>query len=84
MDTNIVGIQIAKGRKSKGLSQARLAELLNVTQQCVHKWEKGETLPDVFTIGKIAEVICNFDINYFLDKQMCAGDTCVCCDPIAN
>ena len=34
-------------RKSKGLSQAQLAEALNYTHKAVSKWENNKNLPDV-------------------------------------
>ncbi|MBS4537541.1 helix-turn-helix transcriptional regulator [Clostridium sp. D2Q-11] len=34
-------------RKEKGLSQEKLAELLNVSRQSVSKWEAGQTYPEI-------------------------------------
>ncbi|MCL2228928.1 MAG: helix-turn-helix domain-containing protein [Firmicutes bacterium] len=79
MDTKIVGTRIAEGRKNIKLSQEQFAKLLNVTQQCVGKWERSESLPDVFMLGKIGEAIGTTDINYFLGKTPCACDFCECC-----
>ncbi|HHU42780.1 MAG TPA: helix-turn-helix domain-containing protein, partial [Clostridiales bacterium] len=45
MDYTLIGKQIAKGRKNKGLSQSALATMLNVTPQAVSKWERNESLP---------------------------------------
>ena len=42
-------------RKSKGLSQAQLAEALNYTDKAVSKWEKNETIPDIASLSAIAE-----------------------------
>ena len=42
-------------RKSRGLSQAQLAEALNYTDKAVSKWEKNETIPDVASLSAIAE-----------------------------
>ena len=36
-----IGSNIAKIRKQKGYSQAKLAEVLNVSPQAVSKWETG-------------------------------------------
>lgn len=82
MDTRIIGIRIAEGRKHIGLSQARFAELVNVTPQAVSKWERGESLPDIFMLGKIGEIIGTRDINYFLGKAPCSCDFCECCKNI--
>jgi len=79
MDTSIIGKRIAEGRIAKGLSQALFANKLNVTQQCVGKWERGESLPDIFTLAKIGDIIGTNDICYFLGKEPCTC-TCGCCD----
>ena len=47
-------------RKSRGLSQAQLAEALNYTDKAVSKWEKNETIPDIASLSAIAEY---FDIT---------------------
>ncbi|MCL2756445.1 MAG: helix-turn-helix domain-containing protein [Firmicutes bacterium] len=83
IDTSIIGTRIADGRKANGLTQAQFAEQLNVTGQCVGKWERGESLPDIFTLGKIGEIIGTNDICYFLGKPPCAC-TCGCCDCCKN
>jgi len=75
----IIGIRIAEGRKKIGLSQAQFAAKLNVSPQAVGKWERSESLPDIFTLGKIGEVIGTTDINYFLGKLPCSCKFCDCC-----
>ena len=83
MDISIIGIRIAEGRKNIGLSQMQFAEKLNVTQQCVGKWERNESLPDIFMLGKIAKLIGTNDICYFLGKEQCKCD-CGCCECCSN
>jgi len=51
-----IGEKIFKSRKANGLTQAGLAELLHVSPQAVGKWERGESLPDVFMLAKIAKI----------------------------
>jgi transcriptional regulator with XRE-family HTH domain len=51
------GQRIAALRKNKGLTQEKLAEVLNVTGQAVSKWEKGNTLPDVSLLPALARVL---------------------------
>ena len=79
MDYSVIGKRIAAGRKNRGLSQAQFAELLYVTPQCVGKWERSQSLPDIFMLGKIGEVIGTTDINYFLGKPPCECVFCSCC-----
>ena len=37
---------IAACRKEKGMTQAQLAEKLNITDRAVSKWETGKSMPD--------------------------------------
>lgn len=79
MDISVIGKQIANGRKEKGLSQVTLAEMLNVTPQAVSKWERGESLPDIFMLAKISDIFDVYDIGYFLGKDSpCPCGFCDC------
>ncbi len=44
-------------RKKQGLTQAKLAELLQYSEKSVAKWESGTTLPSVETLSKIASYL---------------------------
>jgi len=46
MDQIKIGAFIAERRKAKNLTQAQLAEKMNVTDRAVSKWERGKCLPD--------------------------------------
>ena len=46
MDQIKIGKFIAERRKSLGLTQARLGEMLGITDRAVSKWERGISLPD--------------------------------------
>lgn len=52
--------QIAKNisdcRKKLKLTQYELAEKLNYTDKAVSKWERGECVPDVFVLKKMADL----------------------------
>ena len=48
---------LKKYRKEKGYSQSQLAEKLFVTRQCVSKWEKGATQPDLQTLAEICRIL---------------------------
>ncbi|MBQ7706159.1 MAG: helix-turn-helix domain-containing protein [Lachnospiraceae bacterium] len=43
-------------RKQKGYSQEEIAEKLGVSRQAVAKWEKGESLPDIESCMKLADL----------------------------
>ena len=43
-------------RKKLGLSQTALGKKLQYSNKNISKWEQGETIPDVFTIKKLASI----------------------------
>lgn len=43
----MLGKTIARLRKSKGLTQAKFADMIHVTQGAISQWETGRTNPDV-------------------------------------
>lgn len=51
------GKRIAKLRNENNLTQAELAEKINMSTQAVFKWETGGGFPDVQTIPEIARVL---------------------------
>ena len=50
----IIDRNLQKLRAEKGNTQEELASFLLVTPQAVSKWERGESIPDVFLLPKIA------------------------------
>lgn len=64
MESNMIGNKIAKARKKINFSQAQLAEQLFISSQAVGKWERGESIPDIVTISKLAKIL-GVDLNYF-------------------
>lgn len=55
-------------RKSKKLTQYQLAEKLNYSDKSISKWERGEAIPDVLILAKLA-AFYNITINDFLGKS---------------
>lgn len=54
---NTIGSNITKLRREKGMTQAELAEKLNVSVQAVSKWENDISHPDLERIGDLAAVL---------------------------
>ncbi|RPD40521.1 pentapeptide repeat-containing protein [Chitinophaga barathri] len=73
MDTKLIGGKIAKARKEKNMSQAQLAQLLFISQQAVGKWERGESIPDIVTLNRLAEIF-GVDLNYFSENFPSTAD----------
>lgn len=55
MDAKMTGKIINSRRKEKGLTQIQLAELLNVSNRAVSKWENGDGFPDITLLPLIAK-----------------------------
>ena len=51
-----IGSNIASARKSCGMTQAELAERIGYSDKAVSKWERAESVPDVFTLAQLAKV----------------------------
>lgn len=43
-------------RKQAGLTQIKLAEILNYSDKAVSKWERGESVPDIFILAQLADL----------------------------
>lgn len=67
METNIVGNKITQARKKLNLSQSDLARQIFISAQAVGKWERGESLPDIITLMRLAKIL-NVDLNYFSEE----------------
>ncbi|MBS1780838.1 MAG: pentapeptide repeat-containing protein [Bacteroidetes bacterium] len=73
MDTKIIGSKIVQARKKANMSQAQLAQLLFISPQAVGKWERGESVPDIITFNRLAEIL-SVDLNYFSENFPSAGN----------
>ena len=52
-----IGEVIKNKRQKRNITQAELAELLNVTPQAVSRWEMGISYPDIAMVPKISEAL---------------------------
>jgi uncharacterized protein YjbI with pentapeptide repeats len=73
LTTKLIGQKIAEARKKVNLSQAALAERLFISSQAVGKWERGESMPDLITFNRLAELL-GVDLNYFSENFLSAGN----------
>lgn len=67
LNSKSVGNKIATARKNSHLSQAELAEQVSISAQAVGKWERGESMPDITTLNRLAELL-GVDLNYFSEN----------------
>ena len=57
MDQNKIGRFIAECRKAKQLTQAQLAEKLNITDRAISKWETGKGMPDSSIMLELCDIL---------------------------
>lgn len=67
LSTKTIGNKIAEARRKINVSQAQLAERLFISPQAVGKWERGESMPDITTLNRLAEIL-GVDLNYFSEN----------------
>lgn len=67
LNSKSIGNKIATARKKTNLSQAQLAQHVSISSQAVGKWERGESMPDITTLNRLAEIF-GVDLNYFSDS----------------
>ncbi|MBE6819533.1 MAG: helix-turn-helix transcriptional regulator [Ruminococcaceae bacterium] len=56
MDKKTMGAFISALRKSKGMTQQDVADILNVSNKTVSKWERDEGCPEIMMLPAIAEL----------------------------
>ncbi|MCX2680024.1 helix-turn-helix domain-containing protein [Galbibacter sp. EGI 63066] len=66
LNSKSIGNKIAVARKKINLSQSELAKHVSISPQAVGKWERGESMPDITTLNRLAEIL-GVDLNYFSD-----------------
>lgn len=62
-----IGNKITIARKKVALSQSSLAQKIAISPQAVGKWERGESMPDIIVLNRLAEIL-SVDLNYFSVK----------------
>lgn len=64
----LIGKQIAKIRKDSGLSQAQLAEVIDVASETISRLERGVSIPSLKTLEEISHAL-NISLKDLLDFQ---------------
>ncbi len=52
----IIAANLTHLRQEAGLTQVQLAEMLNYSDKAVSKWERGESIPDLRVLIKLADI----------------------------
>lgn len=58
-----VGERIQTLRKERGISQAQLADALDLSRQAVSKWENDLAAPDTINLIRLADIL-NIDVEF--------------------
>lgn len=64
----IVSENLQYYRKLNNLTQLQLAEAINYSDKSISKWERGESLPDLYILGKIANLY-GITLNDFIKER---------------
>ena len=74
MDLKKTGSLIAERRKEMGLTQKELADLLEVTDKAVSRWETGKGFPDTSILQSLAKVL-NLSIAEIINGERTLPET---------
>ena len=70
---NIIAANMVSLRKERGFSQAEIAERFGYSDKAVSKWERGESMPDIYVLKQIADFY-DVTVDYLLHKEHEAGE----------
>ncbi len=71
MNQTEIGTFIAKCRKEQNLTQAQLAEKLNITDRAISKWETGKSMPDSSIMLELCAIL-GITVNELLSGEKIA------------
>lgn len=69
MNTQKIGELIGSLRKERGLTQKELADVLNISDRTVSKWERGFGCPDVSCLNELSTFL-NINIEKLLEGEL--------------
>ncbi|MBQ2866568.1 MAG: helix-turn-helix transcriptional regulator [Clostridia bacterium] len=64
----VIAKNIAALRSANGMTQIDLAEKLNYSDKAVSKWERAESIPDIFVLKQIADLF-SVSVDYLLQED---------------
>lgn len=63
----IIAENIVRLRRGQGMTQIELAERLNYSDKSVSKWERGESVPDISVLKRIADMF-GVTVDYLITE----------------
>lgn len=73
LDCNKAGELLSCLRKEKNMTQRKLAEILNISDKTVSKWERGLGLPDVSLLKELSNTL-GVNIDRILEGDLSANE----------
>ena len=73
MDCKKVGSLILELRKEKNMTQKQLADLMNISDKTISKWERGLGCPDISLIPDLAQIF-GVNIDILLSGEINSND----------
>lgn len=67
--SEIVITNLIKLRKKSGLTQIELSQKINYSDKAISRWEKGEVIPSIEVLEKLAEIY-QVNIVYFFEEHL--------------
>jgi len=67
--TSLIGKKIKEIRKSKKISQEKLAEMISMNHRSILRIENAHTIPTIETLSKIADVLDVKLIDFFETQE---------------
>ena len=64
----VIAANICELRKSAGMTQGELAEILSYSDKAISKWERGESVPDIAVLKQIADTF-GVTVDYLLTSE---------------
>ncbi|MDE6954090.1 MAG: helix-turn-helix transcriptional regulator [Erysipelotrichales bacterium] len=68
MDLKKTGMFLKEQRKEKGITQEELAQILNVSNRTISRWENGRNMPDFDVLIEIADYYQIEIRRYLMEK----------------
>ena len=79
-DYKVIGSRLKAARKSKGLSQLNVAEILNVSVPYISKIETGRAVVSLKRLGELADILgadigelvsgANYESKYYMFEEL--------------
>ena len=74
MDCENIGKLIYTLRKEKALTQTQLADLMNISDKAISKWERGQGCPDVSLLPELSQLL-GVNIEGLLAGEIALNET---------